>query len=243
MKRKYSSSDSDNNYPASNIKKRRECSLSEGQKRIAEVVIPELLAEGSIHHVKSGVDILFNTPKKVDHLLGYTNYKPFLWAIEHDNLELMEYFINRATERGKFLLVCHNNYEVIEQFIDLIAEKINKGYYRREITTDILKLFISIKPLQTIEAIEHIFESIGGETQKVVRILKINLQDAIDKLAKEDNKDIKEYLEEKKGEDKSTLESDRQSTSERKFTAKLNSSDDKSFCSQIKQNVSFVIQL
>ncbi|KIE04186.1 hypothetical protein NF27_JF00640 [Candidatus Jidaibacter acanthamoeba] len=158
----------------------------------------------------------------------------------------MKYFINHTTERGKFLLVCHNNYEVIEQFIDLIAEKINKGYYRREITTDILKLFISIKPLQTIEAIEHIFESIGGETQKVVRILKINLQDAIDKLAKEDNKDIKdikEYLEEKKGEDKSTLESDRQSTSEKKFTAKLNSSDDKSFGNRVKHKISFVNQL
>ncbi|KIE05749.1 hypothetical protein NF27_DA00130 [Candidatus Jidaibacter acanthamoeba] len=68
------------------------------------------------------------------------------------------------------------------------------------------------------------------------------MKDAIDKLAKEDNKDIKEYLEEKKGQDNSPSGLDQQSTSERKFTAKLNSSDDKSFGNRVKQKISFVNQ-
>ncbi|KIE05750.1 hypothetical protein NF27_DA00140 [Candidatus Jidaibacter acanthamoeba] len=141
MKRKYSSSDSDNNYPAGNIKKEKKSSLLEWQKEIIDNVIPELLKENKVDVVKNSLRFVFNTAKKIESLSKYNNYQFFWWAIEHGNLELMKYFINHTTERGKFLLVCHNNYEVIEQFIDLIAEKINKGYYRREITTDILNFY------------------------------------------------------------------------------------------------------
>ncbi|KIE04528.1 hypothetical protein NF27_HQ00660 [Candidatus Jidaibacter acanthamoeba] len=245
MKRKIVSSSQEENSleKITYVKKNKTIMLSDIQKQIADIDLPSFLEKGKINLAKLELDIMFIDPKEIDELLKYTNYKPFLWAIEHGNLELMKYFINHTTERGKFLLVCHDNYQVINRFVDLTAEKIEKGSYRRGVTTDILKLFASIKPLQTIEAIEHIFESIGGDAQKVVRILKINLKDAVDKLANENNKDIKEYLEENKGQDNSPSGLDQQSISEKKFTAKLNSSDDKSFYNRVKQKVSFVNQL
>ena len=142
-------------------KKQKVIHLSETQKRIADKTIPYLLDHGRTDLIETQFKLTFNVPKKVETLLAYTNYQMFWWTIEHQDFELMQYVLNQTTERGKFLIICHNNYEIIKKFIDLNIEKIKDGTYQSLSTIKTFKILLDANPDKSDLIMEIVKKSIN----------------------------------------------------------------------------------
>jgi|GEM_PF-3696879 len=181
MKRKKTDFEQQTEEPKSltSVKKQKVAQLSETQERIANEVIPYLLDNGRADLIEMQFKLTFSTPKKVETLLAYTNYQMFWWAIEHQDIELVQYVLSKTTERGKFLVVCHNNYELLKKFVDLSVQKIQDDTYQAFPATKILEVLVNANPSVSYlitESVKRFIDEKKLDTPEAANILKENFQ-------------------------------------------------------------------
>jgi hypothetical protein len=165
--------------PLDGVKKQKVVHLSDLQKMTATESIPYLLEQGKPHLIKQAFELTFSTPKKVETLLAYTNYQMFWWAIEHQDIELMQYVLGKTTERGKFLIVCHNNYELLKKFVDLGIQKIQDDTYQAFPAVKILEILVNANPGTShliIGSVKRFIDEKNLDTTKVANVLKEDFQ-------------------------------------------------------------------
>jgi hypothetical protein len=160
-------------------KKQKVMELTKAQQIMADINLPKYLDEGKTDLVKAALELAFSTPKKVETLLAYTNYQMFWWAIEHQDIELMRYVLDKTTERGKFLIVCHNNYALLKKFVDLGIQKIQDDTYQAFPAVKILEVLVNANPSTSYLIIDSVKSFIDGknlDAPKVANILKEDFQ-------------------------------------------------------------------
>jgi hypothetical protein len=166
-------------YSSTALKKQKTVHLSDLQKRTADKTIPYLLEEGKENLITTALEMTFKTPKKVESLLAYTNYQMFWWTIEHQDFELMQYILDKTTERGKFLIVCHNNYEIIKKFTDFYIEKIKDDSYQSLSATKTLKILLDANPNKSdsiIEIVKNFIDDNALNNFEAANQLKMDLK-------------------------------------------------------------------
>ncbi|RZI47634.1 hypothetical protein EDM53_00910, partial [Rickettsiales endosymbiont of Peranema trichophorum] len=165
-------------------KKTRTEQLSLTQKRIADADVSYFLDHKELGLLKLELQLVFNTPKKMEALLSYSNYKVFKWAVEQEELELVSYLIDNTTHRSKLLTVCHNNYEVMKRFIDSCIEQIVAGTYQVGRTGAMLKVLVSPNVKLLTQIVEDTIDERTSDV-KVASILRSHVRAVISELEKE----------------------------------------------------------
>jgi hypothetical protein len=161
------------------VKKQKVMELTKAQQIMADINLPKYLDEGKTDLVKAALELAFSTSKKVETLLAYTNYQIFWWAIEHQDIELMQYVLGKTTERGKFLIVCHNNYELLKKFVDLGIQKIQDDTYQAFPAVKILEVLVNANPSTSyliIDSVKRFIDEKNLDTTKVANVLKEDFQ-------------------------------------------------------------------
>jgi hypothetical protein len=103
----------------------------------------------------------------------------FWWTIEHQDFELMQYILDKTTERGKFLIVCHNNYEIIKKFTDFYIEKIKDDSYQSLSATKTLKILLDANPNKSdsiIEIVKNFIDDNALNNFEAANQLKMDLK-------------------------------------------------------------------
>ncbi|HJD55608.1 MAG TPA: hypothetical protein LFW21_02990 [Rickettsia endosymbiont of Pyrocoelia pectoralis] len=146
--------------------------LNEQQIKTAPGVI-SMLKQGRSDLAKTILELSFSNSKAIESLLSCTKYESFKWAITNKNFELTKYFIEHNTDHGKFLALCYNNYENIYNFLNIYFGIKEINPIENNSFIDILKLFITVKPVQTIPLLQEIINKKDESDIKVVEIKKI----------------------------------------------------------------------
>lgn len=186
MKRHCSSSEVTTYQPL--LKKPKPGGLSPLQQSLAKQ-IPEFLENTEISLVKQAFKIVFGTPREVEKLLVYTHYEVFWWAIEHENFELMQFVIDRTTKRGKFLIVCHDNYETLGKLIDLSVSKMQQGTYQASNIVETIRVLVEANPDKLdliMETVTKLIEVKALKDSGAVSRLKTDFTNIFAPLAEED---------------------------------------------------------
>lgn len=113
---------------------------------------------------------------KLGKLLSYVNYQPFYSVLKDKDYSFFCELVSALPQRQKFLMVSHNNYDLIKSFIYLSIKDINEEKYNPTQAQKVFDTLLNINPTTIIEVIENFLNEQREHHPNAVEILHNELQ-------------------------------------------------------------------